>query len=113
MKRFAVALGALGLIFGVAAQSYIRHYAIPLRAAAGIYGCFVFLLALVLAPAIQKGRETGNFALLLLWCAPYLLYAAGTGDFRWTALARIVAIAAVVFLVYRLLPVRQLEKFSW
>lgn len=113
MKRFAVALGALCLIFAVAAQSYIRHYAIPFRAAAGIYGCFVSLLALVVAPGIQKIRKTGNLVLLPLWCAPYLIYAAGTGDFRWMALARLVAIAAAVFLIYRLLPVLQIEKFSW
>src|SRR5579884_2418999 len=105
MKRFGVALAALCLIFGVAAQSYIRHYAIPFRAAAGIYGCFVFLLALVLAPAMQKARRINNFGLLPLWCVPYLLYAAGTGDFRWMALARLIAIAAAVFLVYRLAPV--------
>jgi membrane protease YdiL (CAAX protease family) len=113
MKRFAVALAVLGLIFGVVAQSYIRHYAIPLRAAAGIYGCFVFLMALVLAPGFRKDREITNFVLLPLWCAPYLIYAAGTGDFRWMALLRLAAIAAAVFLVYRLLPVQQIEKFSW
>lgn len=113
MKRFAVVLAVLGLIFGAAAQSYIRRYAIPFRAAAGVYGCFLFFLALVLAPAIQKSRQTGSFLLLPLWCAPYLLYAAGTGDFRWMALVRLVSIAAAVFLVYRLAPVRQIEKFSW
>lgn len=113
MKRFAVLLAVLGLIFGAAAQSYIRRYAIPFRAAAGIYGCFLFLLALVLAPGIQKSRKTGSFVLLPLWCAPYLIYAAGTGDFRWMALVRMLAIAAAVLLLYRLLPVRQIEKFSW
>ncbi len=113
MKRFGVALAVLCFIFGAAAQSYIRHYAIPFRAAAGIYGCFVCLLALVLVPAMQKGREIRNFVLLPLWCVPYLIYAAGTGDFHWMALARLVAIAAAVFLVYRLAPVRQIERLSW
>jgi membrane protease YdiL (CAAX protease family) len=121
MKRFAIVLGALALIFGVAAQSYIRRYAIPVGATAGIYACFVLLLALVLAPGIQGSREmakrylarSGTFVLIPLWCVPYLLYAAGTGEFRWVALVRILAVAAPILLLYRLMPVRRIENFSW
>lgn len=121
MKRFVGVFGALALLFGVAAQAYVRRYAIPFRATAGIYGCFLFLLALVSIPGIRDSREIvrryvvrfDSFVLIPLWCVPYLIYAAGTGEFRWPALGRLLAIGAAVLLIYRLFPVQHIEKMSW
>ena len=42
-----------------------------------------------------------------------LVYAAGTGDIRWLALARLVGIGVLLVLIYRLFPVRDLARFDW
>ncbi len=49
----------------------------------------------------------------ILWLLPYGLYAVGTGDFRWLALARLVGISLPVALIYRFLPVRDPVLFAW
>jgi membrane protease YdiL (CAAX protease family) len=48
-----------------------------------------------------------------LLTVPYLIYAAGTGDFRWTALGWVLLIAAPVLALYSAVPVRQPARFNW
>ncbi len=110
----------LAAIFAVVAVPYVRRYGLTISAAAGIYGCFVLLLLLALAPGLAFSRDSIGpriarllWFLPLLWCAPYLIYAAGTFDFRWPALTRLLVVGAGLPLIYRLSPVRDLERFNW
>jgi hypothetical protein len=50
--------------------------------------------------------------LVPVWCVPYFLYAAGTSDWRWTGLARLLAIALGVLGIYTLFGVRDESRFS-
>jgi hypothetical protein len=52
-------------------------------------------------------------ALVLIWVAPYLIYAAGTGDFRWSALATLLAVGAALVVLYAWFPVREEAQFGW
>ncbi len=117
----AVGVLALAVVFGVVAAPYVERFGLGWRAVAGIYGCFLVSLILALAPGWVglrgwlAGRVAGEraWALPLIWCVPYLLYAAGTGDFGWVALGRLFAAGATVILIYRLAPVRELARFGW
>ena len=70
------------------------------------------LLALVFVPAIVNVPRQ-PILYVVFWCSPYLLYAAGTGDFRWLALAHLLAAAIPLLFVYCLFPVRDPTRFSW
>jgi len=120
---FAVAAGFLALagVFGLAAVPYVERFQLGMRAVVGIYGCFLVSLTLAAAPGVQalrpwiRARLDGKLIWLLplLWCSPYLLYAAGTGDFRWAAVARLLGLGALLVFIYRLTPVRDLARFAW
>lgn len=113
---------ALAIVFLPVAAGYIKCYSIPLSSAAGIYGCFLLFLFYLVAPAMPAGRLlfgkviTRKYKALIvigLFAAPYFFYAAGTGDFHWLGLVRLVAIAAPVALLYSVFAVRDQAKFSW
>jgi len=119
-------LAALVLLFAVAfagaAANYVRHYAISPSSVVGIYCSFVFEVTLVIAPGLGEIRErirhglarrAGWAALPIACCTPYLIYAAGTGDWRWDAIARLLAVALAVLLPYVLVPVRDPARFAW
>lgn len=117
----AVFLGIAACFLPVAA-SYLKRYSIPLSSAAGIYCCFLFLLFYLLAPAMPAGRALlakviagryKSFIVLALLVVPYLLYTLGTRDFHWSALGRLLAIAAPVISVYSAFPVRYEARFNW
>ena len=113
LKTGAVFL-ALALIFAVAARPYIDRFGLKTGAVAGIYSCFLTALILALVPGVVGFRaRVPVWAMPLLWCVPYLLYAAGTGDFRWVAFGKLLAAGAVVVLLYRLAPVRDGARFEW
>ncbi len=119
---FTTVIAGLAAAFFPVAAGYVKRYSLPLSSAAGIYGCFLLFLVYVVALAMPATRALlGKFiagkykaaivlAMLLL---PYLLYVAGTEDFRWPALARLVAIAAPVVLLYSTFPVHDQAKFNW
>ena len=127
LKRFSlrhltpfVTLSALGILFALIARSYTRRYALPLPAAAGIYLCFMLLLGAALAPGFSHlrasfeqtlARTPKNPFLWAVWCFPYLIYAAGTGDFRWAALTKLMLIAVVVTSIYSAFPARDAPGF--
>jgi hypothetical protein len=75
------------------------------------------LLALVLIPGFFKNLPAKSRVLSLflvpLWCAPYLVYALGTGDFHWTSLVKLLVIALPVWAIYRFLPVQAPRVFTW
>ena len=120
--RAAIAFGGFALFFGISAAIQLERYPLPLSAAAGIYGCLLLLLGLWLLPAFPGLREkaAGNLkgmrgaaAGLALFAAPYLVYAAGTGDFSPWALTRLAAIAAGPYLIFAVFPVRSPRKLCW
>ena len=119
---FAALMAALAAIFAVAARAYLRRYPLSLAAVAGIYLCFLLALALALAPGLRGSREALRRwflsrrrapALVLIWVAPYLIYAAGTGDFRWSALATLLGVGAAMVTLYAWRPVREEAQFGW
>jgi len=119
---FTVTIAILAALFGALAPSFVHRYHLSLPAALGIYFCFLVSLILVIAPGMKTPRawlqarlqDRQALALLpFLWCSPYLLYTAGTHDFRWLPLIRLFTVAALPLLIYRLFPVRSLERFTW
>lgn len=115
-------VAGIALVFLPVAGGYVKRYSLSLSSSAGIYACFVVLLILVVAPAMQAGRAllgrliAGRFAaaiVLALVVLPYFLYAAGTSDFRWLALVRLLVIAAPVVGLYAVVPVRDRARFKW
>jgi membrane protease YdiL (CAAX protease family) len=122
MRGFATSVGVLACFFGALAVPFIRRYHLGPPAVVGIYGCFLLSIILLLAPGVEaprhwiQARLVGNRRLAwlpVIWCLPYLVYAAGTGDIRWLALARLFGIGVVLVLIYRLFPVRDLARFDW
>lgn len=89
---------------------------------AGIYGCFVLLLTYIVMPSAAAGRAVLArifstrwkiilvFAYLLL---PYVVYALGTRDFRWVAVARLLGIAAPPIILYFAIAVAPLGRLAW
>lgn len=120
-RRFAALLIALAFVFAFVARQYLNRYAIPLPAAVAIYLCFLVQLTLVIAPGIEAARPVisaffrgrRQFLVIAIFLLPYLIYAAGTHDFRWPALVRLLAIAAPPPLLYLTFPVRKPSIFRW
>src|SRR3954453_9289790 len=89
-RSFLSVSAILAIIFAAVARMYLTRYPISATEAACIYLAFALQLMLSLAPAFQRGTRAtpilGGYralAIVPVWCVPYLLYAAGTGDFRW------------------------------
>ena len=120
-RSFLAVAVSLAIIFAAVARDYLRRYALSTPAAIGIYLAFTLLLILSLAPAWQSSRRAKQtaaryqplFVFLSIWCTPYFLYAAGTGDFRWTALLKLLAIAALPVAIYSRFPPRKPHAFGW
>jgi membrane protease YdiL (CAAX protease family) len=114
-------VGVLAGVFGAVAPSFVERYHVPFRSAAGIYACFMLLLLMVILPGMHgtrvwlEERLVGRvrLALIFIWCVPYLVYAAGTHNWRWTALIRILIVSAFSPLIYRFCPVSDPPRFCW
>lgn len=116
----AVVLGAAAF-FGVVAAGYVGRYSVPLPSAAGIYVCFLayFILALIPGfPAVRRsianlvGSKRRKLLLIGFFVGPYLAYAAGTGDFHWVALGKLVLLDVVPVSIYVLIPVRDPDRLT-
>jgi membrane protease YdiL (CAAX protease family) len=90
--------------------------------AVAIYTCLLLLLILCLAPGFAVSRQwlsqhvrgpLGAFGGVAVFLLPYLIYAAGTGDFRWWACARVFAFVAIPFGLFAVAPVRHAERMNW
>ena len=90
-----------------------RIFSLPAASQAGLYACFVLLLIAAAAPALIRLSPPRARWLALLWPVPYLIYAAGCNDFRWTALLRLAAIATPPLALYCLFPVRNPALLCW
>ena len=95
-------------MFAAIAAGYARNYSLTPAVAAGIYAAFLAQLILAIAPSFIATRWTP-----LLLPAPYLFYAIGTGDWNPLAILKLCCVAALPIVIYRLFPVRQLERPSW
>ena len=109
--RLLAVITLLAIVFGFVARVYLARYALAPQAVVGIYSCFMLLLVLMLLPSTSLAARMHPALYTGLDFARYLLYAAGTGDFRAEALLRLAAAPLLFFLVYMLAPVRSLEQF--
>jgi len=119
-RSFLAAGVALAIVFAAVAYDYFLRYRLPVPAGIGIYLAFTMLLILSLAPAWHrrggKERPARYYPVLIfvpIWLCPYLLYAAGTADFRWMALLKLLAIAVLPVSIYSLFPPRNPRVFGW
>jgi len=124
-RPLALGLTALAVIAVALSLALAWHhfnaYALTPAPLAGVFACFVLLLVLALAPGFPSIREPLSrwlpsipaLGIILIWCAPYLIYAAGTRDFRWSAVLRLMVFAAPLLALYRWLPVRAPSSFCW
>ncbi len=94
----------------------LSEIAISKAALASIVVCFLLLFALYLAPGFARSRtwlEKRVRRCIPIFLLPYLIYCAGTGDFRWLAFLKLVALAAVPFGVFALAPVKSPQRMNW
>lgn len=115
---YLMTVGSSAVLFARLAQVYAHRYALPGRAAAGIYICFMLLLSAALAPGFggiraQLAGIKTTPVLGALGCLPYAIYSAGTQDFRWTALAKLLAIGVGVPTAYGAFRVKDESRFHW
>jgi membrane protease YdiL (CAAX protease family) len=119
--RLLAFLVVLATISALLAQHHLHAYALGPASIAALFVCFLLLLACALAPGVPTIRQPlarwlapiPAVGLVALWCVPYLIYAAGTGDFRWMAVLRLVVFAVPPLAVYKWLPVSSLSKLCW
>jgi len=95
------ALSAAGLL-------YARSKGIPAWAAIPILAAFLVEYPFYLLPgfpaAARLFEQRLPLFLIVSFVAPYVVYAANTGQFRWWALAQLAALAAALSLWYVVLP---------
>jgi len=120
--RFALVFTALALFFAWYATIEFRCYPLAALPALAIYVSLMLLFALYLAPGFAVSRQLasrqvrgalGVWTCVAIFLLPYLLYSAGTGDFRWWALARLLAFAALPFGLFATVPVRNAGRINW
>jgi uncharacterized protein len=113
---------ALALFFSWYATVQLRRYPVGAQQSASIYLCFLLQLALYLAPgfAISRSSLTRRFrgirgAVLstILFLLPYLIYCAGTSDFRWMAFGKLAALAALPLGLFAAVPVADPRRLNW
>jgi membrane protease YdiL (CAAX protease family) len=117
-RSFLAVCLSLAILFALLAKTFLFRYAVSAPAAVAIYVAFVLLLVMSLAPAWKCAHQTTprhpRLAFFVaLWLLPYLIYAAGTHDFRWSALLNLLALAASTVLIYSAFPPRRADVFSW
>jgi membrane protease YdiL (CAAX protease family) len=121
-RHFGLTFIAFAIFFGGYAIVELARYPLAAIPAAAIYVSIMLLFALYLAPGVLAPRE---------WCArwmrgpgtiwigagifvvPYLIYAAGTGDFRTRSFIRLFALAALPFGLFAFAPVRDRSQLNW
>ncbi len=120
-RSFVAGTISLARVFAAVAGVYYRKYPVSAPVAIGLYLTFTLPLVLSLASASMSGRNPNQsppryqpfLVYLPIWCAPYLLCAASTDDFRWTALMKLLVIAATPVAIYSRFPPYDVHVFSW
>ena len=116
---FAALYVALAVFFAWYATVFFHRYPVSAPARTSIYLSLLLLLGLCLAPGFPALRRRLQHRLqgvpaavcyIAFFLAPYLLYAAGTHDFRLNALAAVFAFAALPAALFAAAPVRRPER---
>ena len=102
-RSFLAGTALVVIIFAAAGISYFHRYPVSPPAVIGIYLAFILLLVLSVAPASKGARPVKPLSaprgqalvFVAIWCLPYFIYATGTGDFRWTALLKLLALSLI------------------
>ncbi len=119
---FCGVLAALALFFGWYATVQIRRHPVGAQSAASIYLCFLLLTALYLAPGFAASRSylarrfrgiRGAAVSVVLFLLPYLIYCAGTADFRLKAFVKLAALAALPLGLFAAIPVARPQRLNW
>ena len=122
MAHFLLTYAALGAFFAISASIQLRRYPLSFTATASLYLCLMLVLGLWLAPGFAPSRSwlTGRLrgpgraaACAALFPLPYLIYAAGTGDFRPAALLKLLVFASLPFLLYSVAPPSRPRSMNW
>lgn len=118
MLPFALTYAAVAMFFGWYASVEIHRYPVGAMPAAGIYVCFLLLAGLYLAPgfALVRARLKARIptpARVILFLIPYFLYSAGTGDFRWSAIAKLAVICVPPLALFAMAPVARPRRINW
>lgn len=119
---FVFTIGGLGLFFAWYASTEQRRYHLASAQIAAIYVCAILLLALYLAPGFSAPRTwlrarlrgiPAALACMAAFLLPYLVYAAGTGDFRLGAFAQLCGMVALPVGIFAAARVRRPSQLNW
>jgi hypothetical protein len=119
---FVLLYAALGLFFAWYAALELRRYPVGMAQVIAVYACLLLLLALYLAPGFCASRAwlierlrgvRAALGCLAIFLIPYLIYAVGTGDFRWRAFAKLAALGGLPFLLFGATRVRHPRQMNW
>ena len=120
--HFALLFGALALFFAWDEILEFSRYSIGVLPSVTIYACLLVLLGLGMAPGFDVSRQwvsqhvtgpIGAWSSVGVFLIPYLIYGAGTGDFRWWSCVRLFALAALPFALFAAAPVRNSGRMNW
>jgi hypothetical protein len=108
MRTFLAVYAALAVFFGFALAERFDRYPVGWPVAIALYLALLWLVGMMLLPGFAATRAWAEQWLrrraATLFVVPYLLYALGTGDFRWTSLLKLIALIAVPLAIYQVVP---------
>ena len=122
MRRFLFTWLVLGVFFAISASIQLRRYPLSLAATASLYLCLMLILGSWLAPGFAPPRSwlaarlrgpSRAAACAALFLLPYVIYSAGTGDFRPAAFLKLLVFASVPFLLYAVAPPSRQRSMNW
>jgi membrane protease YdiL (CAAX protease family) len=121
-SSFVIWFLALCAFFAWYAAIELRRHPLPIGQIVAIYSCLSILLALYLAPGFFVLRKwltdrvkgfRGGLVCVGLFLFPYLVYAAGTGDFRPGALLRLLALVGLPIGLFSVTQIRHPRRMNW
>ncbi len=121
-RRFGVTLLAVWAAAVAGGAAYAHYWNVPLSVAAPVLAAFMWEASFYLVPGFPEVREAFErrwsppalaFGLCLSAAAPYCAYTIPLGSFRWSALALLVALAALAAFWYVLLPPSRLWDLAF
>ncbi|MEN6532418.1 MAG: CPBP family intramembrane glutamic endopeptidase [Bryobacteraceae bacterium] len=120
--RFSIALVCLWALLGTAGLAYARILDLPLRAALPLIAALLVEISLYAVPAFPEilKRIPERFsapaiatALVASTLVPYLVYSLASGQFHWSAVAILAALATVVSFWFIRIPGSAASDFAF